>query len=405
MYQEIFKSDESEVYFYGYYTNKQIHTNDNIVLCHHVEKDTGFVRVGFFDFRNTSKFQVIGKTNAYNWQQGSQLQWLDNDKVIFNNLEKNRVFSEIRSVDGKLLEKSGAFYAINQNIIAEIDYNRHAIYRKAYSYNIVPKINSIGLNFKDYINIIDLSGKFKRKIFAEEIFTKLNTVNFDQIDYNTFEHLQFSPDSLKLAFLFRLKLKSGSLKTYLCSYDRSLNSIKIWNVKSTRITHYNWINDEKIIAWCGSPTSANWLNDLLSSSPLIRKPLKTFYKMISFGDSEKGNSKISGLFTGDSYKVVTSNAIIESLKFPNSDGHPTYMSTIDGYLTDTYPDSNFVQKLLILDRLGNVLFIDKIKSDPDIARSSNRCDLHPRLSKSEKLISIDFSEFKGTRGIKIYEKI
>ena len=61
-------------------------------------------------------------------------------------------------------------------------------------------------------------------------------------------------------------------------------------------------------------------------------------------------------------------------------------------VTDTYPDTESFQKLLIHDFENNKThYIGKFKIASYLIESSLKCDLHPRWNKKGNLLSIDSS--------------
>ena len=79
------------------------------------------------------------------------------------------------------------------------------------------------------------------------------------------------------------------------------------------------------------------------------------------------------------------------------DGHPQ-ISTDEKYLiTDTYPNENGFQKLLLYNiHKDQTLELGKFKSSSHLKENQVKYDLHPRWSHSGKLISID-SSHDGSR--------
>lgn len=72
-------------YFFGYYDNPAYSPDDSLHLCNRVPfmdrlpKDGDVNELGVFDLK-AGDFHPIAKTLAWNFQQGSMLQWLPGQK-------------------------------------------------------------------------------------------------------------------------------------------------------------------------------------------------------------------------------------------------------------------------------------------------------------------------------------
>ena len=79
-------------YFFGYFDKFQFDSTDTLLLGNRVdftgrqprfgEKNT----VGVID-PGKATFEPLAQTLAWNWQQGSMLQWFSDREVIFNDVE------------------------------------------------------------------------------------------------------------------------------------------------------------------------------------------------------------------------------------------------------------------------------------------------------------------------------
>jgi hypothetical protein len=74
---------------------------------------------------------------------------------------------------------------------------------------------------------------------------------------------------------------------------------------------------------------------------------------------------------------------------PNSDGHPTFFKSGDVFIADTYPDLCFQRNLISCDLKNKKMKIIARFNDSKYFTGEFRCDLHPRISNSEKMVCID----------------
>lgn len=104
--------DDGYSYFFGYYDKSPLNKNNTKLLAHRIAfdgsdvKDGDIAEVGYFDIE-THEFNKVDETLAWNWQQGSQLQWLPpsyKDEIIYNNVLNNKFISIIYNIFTKKKE-------------------------------------------------------------------------------------------------------------------------------------------------------------------------------------------------------------------------------------------------------------------------------------------------------------
>jgi len=90
-------------YFFGYYDKSPLNINCDKLLCHRVNfdgrdvNDDDIAEIGYIDLES-GEFVLLDETLAWNWQQGSQLQWLpskNNNSIIYNSIKDNKFVSII----------------------------------------------------------------------------------------------------------------------------------------------------------------------------------------------------------------------------------------------------------------------------------------------------------------------
>ena len=84
--------DDQYHYFFGYFDKFQFDPSDKLLLGNRIdfaarqprfgEKNT----IGIIDPEKAS-FEPLAETLAWNWQQGSMLQWFSQEEVIYNDVE------------------------------------------------------------------------------------------------------------------------------------------------------------------------------------------------------------------------------------------------------------------------------------------------------------------------------
>jgi hypothetical protein len=181
--------------------------------------------------------------------------------------------------------------------------------------------------------------------------------------FHYINHIQPSRGSQWIAFfhIWTTGPKSWEVRLYICRPDGSeLRCL----IDTGRVSHYDWLGDDAILAWAAHPATGkqNFLLLKLDSSTDI------------FGQ--------------------------ESL---SQDGHCTFSPDQRWVLNDTYSDQFDMRTLMLVqwpdgDRINIArLFSPKSKWWGEI-----RCDLHPRWSPDGRKVCID-SVHEGTRQMYIVD--
>ena len=101
--------DDGYSYFFGYYDKPSLSKDNTKLLTHRVSFDGREVRdgdiaeIGYIDLKK-NQFIKIDETLAWNWQQGSHLQWLPpefDNRIIYNSIKNNQFISIIHDLNTK----------------------------------------------------------------------------------------------------------------------------------------------------------------------------------------------------------------------------------------------------------------------------------------------------------------
>ena len=85
-------TDGDKQHWFGYYDKWQVDPSGRYALGNQVDlfyrspKPDDVLRIGLIDLENNFKWQEIGKSSAWGWQQGCMLQWIpgSQEEVIWN---------------------------------------------------------------------------------------------------------------------------------------------------------------------------------------------------------------------------------------------------------------------------------------------------------------------------------
>ena len=361
---KIFKKIETE-FPYSYFYKEKTHIffgyfdispfNKNKLLSNQVRSSQKIMDVGFYDLNsNNPEFVKLGETETWCWQMGFRLQCYPRkpNHVIYNRLFQNNYGSVIQNIKKSedFLDIKYPIYSISHTepVILTLDFSRLESFRPGYGYQIlsdstkhsyVPKSEAIVLyNYESDC----LERIVKYEDLVKDIFDKSTLETFHYVN-----HLSFQPGTKN--FIFQHCILDGDKKRVRLLYYKYDDKTIVELCKFGFLTsHFNWIDTENLVIY-------------LATGPL-----------------------------GAGY--YTLNLATQSLNFmetaPNSrDGHPTFFNS--SIISDTVPNQFSERELFLYNVSKNKkIIIASIFNDSNFT-GSNRCDLHPRVSLKEKLLSVD----------------
>ncbi len=371
---------ESGELFFGYFDKSPWSPNgDRMILHFRKRRASRRVEIRVFD-KEKNTCQKVGESSAWNFQQGTMAQWLHDSsgaRIIFNDVVNDELVARIVSSNG--VEESVIPFPIqtvhpNGQEAFTLNYKRLLKLRPEYGY--YPRVKNFTPNQqleKDGIWRVDLlSGKGELVVSLAELLTmpprremnpvktKINAIFFSPTGKRcAFVHRWFLPKD-KYTRLYVMDSNGMNLRLLL---DSGLPAENHWH--SLLASHYYWRDDDHLIV-CG------WTPD------------------------KRGRYFQLNVVTG--YCQGIGEGALDDF----GDGHPSYSPDRHWIVTDTYPDENFQQHLLLYRIHQNELLeVGRFLHSPRFF-GLTRCDLHPRWSPDGENISID-SVWKGFRSSYILE--
>ena len=408
----IFQTPADGHYFFGYFNTPQVSGDDKRLLAlktgfiDRVPAPTDHADVGFFDLDETRPiFNKLGETSAFNWQQGCVLQFCGPDyteKVIYNTFDDEKFVSEVVSISTRERRTlSNPVYTVFPNgaHALTLDFARHYWCRRGYSYgNVVDETKNRPVVEGDGIWLMDLANGALEQIIAIEDMLALNPVSSMNGATHYVEHMTINPSGTKFAFLHRWKHPGGGIHSRLCVADRDGRNVRILN-DSGRMSHFCWRTDDNLIGYGGI---ANRVNSLRKSKALLKIVFQ--FGLPLYHALVKDSSSIAKRLTGDSYIEIDTRSgrivpIATALRA--EDGHPSMIPGTSIFVTDIYARAKHDQKprLYAFDLEDEkVMLLDELESIAEFDETPLRCDLHPRVSPSGKIVTIDTMD-QGVRGV------
>ncbi len=351
--------NDGNEYFFGYYDKSPWDASDRYVLCLQAKctwKDVAPkepANIVLIDTENNNTMRILGKTHAWNVQQGCMLQWLGPDfqsKIIFNDFRDNQYCSVILTIDTleeRVIDMPVYSVAQSGDFALTLDFSRLHRLRKGYGYsNLSDKTAGLFVPDNPCIWKVDLvSGKIIPLLHYTD-FYRFETRKEMESSEHKVNHIMISPSSSRFMVLHRWM--HGQRK-----YSRLVTC----NTDGTGM--YNLLDDDMV-------SHCNWKND---------------DEIISFAN--KKNSGVGYYLLRDKshdYKRLWSGL--------DRDGHPSYSPDLSLVLTDTYPDRARMSSVFCMGENEDPHVVAKVfmpfKYDND-----TRCDLHPRWSRDGKMICFD----------------
>lgn len=395
-----FESPKNASFKFGYYNYCPINFDGTKLLAHKInfegrmpnEDDT--VEIGFFDLKS-QKWIPLQTSKAFNWQQGSMLQWLGpdfNDRIIFNDYKDGKFISRIINVHTKEIKTiCKAIYAVHPSGEYSISMNfERCSFTRAYSY--APKVDDYWSNIKpkeDAIIKVDL-----RKNTFEEIISLDKVIENSKQPINSnknwFEHIMLNPSGNRFSFYHRFGDENKFSTRNLTS---DLKGENIWihpNKDTERLSHLGWLDDDHYVIytipqtklnekWVGKPMESRAPKWYVTAYRKIVKPFIPRKIITSLPKPEKFYA-----LTIDQKDII--GKINPCPK--NMDGHPSFTKDKKYMLTDTYADNDNYRHLLLYNLESKKTFhIGKFYSVYNDC--GWRADLHPRFSPDESQVIID----------------
>lgn len=324
--------------------------------------------IGMIDLQDGNRWIPLAQTEAFNWQQGTHLQWLataPDREIIYNHLAGDRYVSIIQDVfTGEKRELPMPIYAVSRNGKMAVTPNFSRIHstRPGYGYNHLMHLAGPDVSDEDGIWVMDLqTGAHKLIISLEQIYNIAPQDSFEGARH-WFNHLQFNTADTRFIFLHRWRHPGQSWGTRLFTAAPDGSDICLLN-DNQMTSHFDWCGADKVLAWA---------------------------RRFDIGDRYF-------LFTdcSDEIEIVGEDVF-------TTDGHCSYSPDQKWILTDTYPDKE-QNRWLILYRVEDNTRINVGKFlSPPVPDNEFRCDLHPRWSRDGRQVCFD-SVHTGERQIHVMD--
>lgn len=359
--------------FFGYYDLQQLNKKEDkllaTVISDHADTRRDRAELGWYGIED-KVYHAITTTGAWCWQQGARLRWhpLNEDAVLFNDVKDGKYVMRCVDLNGVELQViNRACYDITPDFRygLSLNYSRLQRLRPGYGYNCIPDATvDERAPANDGVFLVDIKANTSRLIITYEQLAKLSPGC--ETAHNYLNHISISPDGDRFIF-FHLWTPGVGERWNAKLYTARLDGSDLQCLEQEYITsHYCWKNG----------------HELLTTT-------------VGFGGAKSYYIR---------YDISNHTREIVESEHLHHDGHPTFMSDADHFITDTYPLENCVQHLFFeaVSKSDYMPGCD-VFHDPRLYEEK-RCDLHPRLTKDNRIITIDSTCRNGVRSVLLFRR-
>jgi len=353
--------------FFGYYNKSIFNENDSQIIFHKIQqKSNQNTQAVIVLYNLDSGLEIlIGHTNAWNWQQGSMLEWSKNknNNIYYNDFTESKGYHLV-NLNTQNLTKTNfpiPFYCMNhdENEYLSLNFERLQILAPGYGYPLRSK-KTINEN-ADGIWLCNMDS-LEIKLLISLTKLKHLFLNMEEQKNECYvNHLEYVPNSNDFIFIFRSINSHGIFSSKLIFYNSLTTESKIL-IDSGHVSHFCWKNNTELFIYA------------------TINSLKSFF-----------------IFDIRSFRYKP----FEDVCMPE-DGHPSFDITKRYLVNDTYPNDLRNQYLYVYDFQSKKRKNIAVLNSPMKYFDENRCDLHPRWSNDGKTICIDNTNDK-IRTIQLYK--
>lgn len=345
----------------------------------------------------------LDETTGWNFQQGSRLQWLPGtaDTLIFNTVEQGRAVAVLKNVQsGARTVLPSAIYAISPDGKTSIapDFSTLAHHWKAYGYPLLANLPMNDNQDADGLWQLDIETGNKNLFISTRRAAAFEAVPGADPSSHFLCHASFSPDGSRVIFLHRFFSSDGGLFTRMIATDRDAKNLVL--LAQEKVSHFDWFDRNQVLVWArfsGGGLAAARARGTLGAAWM--KPLLRVARRMT--------GRWKKQFLAESYYRISIEDPKSRARFGwpslDSDGHPMIARSHKWIVTDFYPDKTGKLPLILYNPdLAQRIDVHVFVHNPRSSDSDVKCDLHPRWSRSERLIAVDTCE-AGFRQVRILD--
>ena len=276
-------------YFFGYYDVPAWSADGRYHLCHSAtfsDRPPGpddVAVLGMIRLEDKA-FLPIAETNAWNFQQGSMLQWhpaAPDTEIIFNRRDADRFVAVVKNVhtsEERVLSRPVAAVSPNGRHALSISFSRLFDLRPICGYaGVSDPLDAEDHPENDGVFLIDLlTGESKLIISLADIYRAApHGAEHERLYVN---HIGFNTDGARFFFLTRYHPRDGQggFKTLMMTSDLTGRDLHCWSGYG-HASHYCWRDPKHVLCYCAPGTSSSELFLLTDKSRFKRAIDRAFF--------------------------------------------------------------------------------------------------------------------------------
>lgn len=361
------ESDSSTRTFFGYYDHSPESADGRFILQHEFAgsttrrpASTDTVDVCVVDAATGTTVCRLPSA-AFNWQQGTRLQWVDDQTFVYNDLsdDDTRFVARTATASGEVLQtyERPIQDGYQTDYFLSLNYRRIRALRPDYGYFSLPGLTNEELERLDVDGLwrVDYDTGVDELIYPLQRICDLDAEPAFERSTHYVNHAMIAPGGEQFVFLHRY-LDNGRRQDRLLLGDPKGETLQVL-VDTGFVSHYCWMNDQQLLGYM------------------------------------RGRSGTDGYFIVN-VETGTMKSVLDGRLDANGDGHPSVQGR--RLVTDTYPNKGRMQNLLLVD-----LEEETVETVAELRHglqfdAETRCDLHPRLSHDGSTVFFD-AVFSGQR--------
>jgi hypothetical protein len=350
-------------HFFGYYEKSPWNASQSLLLAHQAlfnDRPPGpedGVSVGVVHLAKGNRYEPLGTSLAWNWQQGSMLQWHPTDRenlVVYNDRRLGRFVAAVSDTKGRTLNVyDQPIYALapDGRYAYSVNFARLYTHRPGYGYaGLADPWADDPHPSADGIHRLDLASGRCELILSLDKLAHLDADEAWRDAFQWINHVQVSPDASRIAFFHIRRVGEAGWRARLCSCA-SDGSAPMRLLDAEVVSHYDWLDNQRILVWARDHGHAG------------------HFRLVSHAREDPA--------------LVGAGVLVE-------DGHVSFSPDRRWVLNDTYPD-RYDMRTLMLYRWADGRRVDLARLHSPKSRwwGEIRCDLHPRWSGDGSMVCID----------------
>ena len=390
--------DGRQHHFFGYYNKSNWDRSNRLIAGQRTPAMDQYLTpdakatIGYFDTLDGDRFHAVGETGAWNWQMGSQLQWLagaPGRQLVYNDRTGDMsarypgfgaVVVDVDTLARRALPMPVYVIAPSSQWALSVDYRRLYVTHETIGYSEAGGPFALPLApADDGIWRMDMgTGDAALLVSYADLKAFHPKASMDQA-IHWVSHIEVNPASSRMLFLHRwtervkdetcflhrlitmnpdgsdmrlLECSDHPLPQLAADFDPRAVGTFDYEKSEYQISHPLWQDDSHIIVW--GPHAG-----------------EIHYHLYHDVD-------------GGAVEVVGRGVLVENGHMSFSPVSPRWL------LSDTYPDDQTHERFLFLFDMqtGERRNLGSFYATPDLSKE-NRCDLHPRWSRDGRQVCID----------------